>query len=339
MARSHLFHLGSTVPQVVRPGGTRIDAKRQNFPILSGMSLSLLKLHPDGIREPHWHPNANELGYCLEGKGLMTIFGPNASHHTFEIEPGTLAFVPMGYMHHIQNIGDQVFKMIICFDHEEPQDLHLSSSIFGMSDSVLGKTFQLKPSFFAGLKEDRDTNPIFISQQEARPASNLAWMTDHFKFNIEHVNPQVQSKGGWAKMSNGSLFPALEGLAVFSLLLTKEGVREPHWHPNAHELNYLISGMTRITLLSPNGEVDTFEMKPGDISFLPRGFLHHIENTGKEPAHLAVFFNHSHPSDIGISGCLGAYSNQVLASLFHVSASYFDQLPKYQEDLLVVGGG
>lgn len=140
-------------------------------------------------------------------------------------------------------------------------------------------------------------------------------------------------------MSNDFLMPALNGLAMYSLMLEPKGAREPHWHPNAHELNYLISGQARITLLSPNGGVDTFDMEPGDMSFLPRGYLHHIENTGDSKASFAIFFNHAAPSDIGLSGCLGAYSNEVLASLFNVPGSYFEHLPKYQHDLFVVGGG
>ena len=34
---------------------------------------------------------------------------------------------------------------------------------------------------------------------------------------------------------------------------------------------------------------------------------------------LAVFFNHERPEDIGISGALGAYSNEVLGSVFGVT--------------------
>jgi oxalate decarboxylase len=36
---------------------------------------------------------------------------------------------------------------------------------------------------------------------------------------------------------------------------------------------------------------------------------------------------------------MGAYSNEILATIFGVESSYFDSLPKYQEDLLIVAGG
>jgi oxalate decarboxylase len=53
----------------------------------------------------------------------------------------------------------------------------------------------------------------------------------------------------------------------------------------------------------------------------------------------AVFFNHEGPEDIGISGAFGAYSNEVLGSVFGIEPKILNALPKYQEDLFVVAGG
>lgn len=334
---SHLFELGSIEPQIIRTGGTRADAKVSNVPVLKGMALSLLTLNPKGVREPHWHPNADELSYCIEGSGMMTIFSPGAGHDTFTINPGDISFVPIGCMHHIENTGNTPMSLVVCFDHENAEDLDLSSGVSVMPDHIMGETFSLNSNFFGKLK--KDVKPSFISTIDKPVVPILSYTTNRFKMNVEDLNPQVQTRGGWVKMSNGSLLPTLEGLAMYSVLLKPNGAREPHWHPNASELNFLIKGNARITLLSPKGQVDTFDMKAGDMSFLPQGYLHHIENTGTEDAQFAIFFNHIRPSDIGFSGCLGAYSNEVLASLFGVPASYFDTLPKYQHDLFVVGGG
>lgn len=53
----------------------------------------------------------------------------------------------------------------------------------------------------------------------------------------------------------------------------------------------------------------------------------------------AVFFNHERPEDIGISGAFGAYSNEVLGSIFGLQPKILEALPKYQEDLFVVAAG
>lgn len=334
---SHLFHIDSMPPQKQTASGTRTDVNQLDMHVLNGMSLSLLQLKPNGMREPHWHPNADELGYCLEGKALMTIFSPGAKHDTFMIEPGTLSFVPMGSLHHIENIGPGPLKMLLCFDNHNPEDLDLSSSIGAMPDTILGETFKLGAQFFSGLHAE--VKPVFMADKMHHPTISASWGTNPFKMSLEATQPQINNHGGWVKMSNSFLMPTLSGLSMYSVQLEPKGAREPHWHPNANELNYLISGTARITLLAPGGNVDTFDMKAGDMSFLPRGYLHHIENTGNVPARFAIFFNNTNPSDIGMSGCLGAYSNELLSVLFKVPVSYFDKLPKYQSDLFVVSGG
>lgn len=79
-------------------------------------------------------------------------------------------------------------------------------------------------------------------------------------------------------------------------------------------------------------------MKAGDISFLPQSYFHYIENTGKDEAHFIIYFNNTAPSDMGLSGSFGAYSNEVLAALLNIKVDDLKDMPKLQEDLLIVGG-
>jgi oxalate decarboxylase len=118
----HTFNLEAIKPQSVCDGGTRSIANADNFHILKGMSLYSLHLDEGGIREPHWHPNAVELGYCLSGRAIMTIFNPGAGHDTFTIDAGEIAFVPRGYLHHIENIYEGESKFAIAFNHDRPEE-------------------------------------------------------------------------------------------------------------------------------------------------------------------------------------------------------------------------
>ncbi|MBA3958697.1 MAG: cupin domain-containing protein [Parachlamydiaceae bacterium] len=331
---THLFHLKDTPPQKIRSGGFRIDGNADQFPVLSKLALSLLELHPKAFREPHWHPNANELSYCVDGVGIMTIFGPGNTHDTFTIARGDIVFVPKGSLHHIENIGDGPLQLLICFDNERPEDLELTSLVETMPAHILGATFHQKPEFFQTLQHAKAENFIRMRLEASKPT--LGMLTNRYKFNLEAHLPQLANEGGWVKMSNNFLFHALDGLAIYSLVLKAGGAREPHWHPNAAELNYLLQGAARITLVSPNGDVETFDMKVGDMSFMPQGYLHHIENLGKEDARFAIFFNHEAPSDIGASGCMGAYSNGLLSTMFGVADNYFTKMPKFQQDLFIV---
>jgi cupin len=62
---------------------------------------------------------------------------------------------------------------------------------------------------------------------------------------------------------------ALAGLALLLIGLKPGGVVEPHTHPNAAELNYVINGKVRFTVFDPSGEVETSEVSQGQVFFVP----------------------------------------------------------------------
>jgi oxalate decarboxylase/phosphoglucose isomerase-like protein (cupin superfamily) len=122
----HVFNLDTAMPQISHiNGGSRTIVNADNFPILNGngMAAYLLRLKKGGVYEPHWHPNAAELSYCINGRAIMTIFSPNAGYDSFTIDPGELVFVPRGYIHNIENTSDQEAKFITAFNYERPQEI------------------------------------------------------------------------------------------------------------------------------------------------------------------------------------------------------------------------
>src|SRR3984893_16599106 len=59
--------------KVARGGEVKIiDSKI--FPV-TPISSAIVTLKPGGLRELHWHPNADEWQYYISGKGRMTVFG------------------------------------------------------------------------------------------------------------------------------------------------------------------------------------------------------------------------------------------------------------------------
>jgi oxalate decarboxylase len=315
-------------------------ANQDNFSILKGMALYSLRLDNGGVREPHWHPNASELSYCLSGRALMTIFSPGAGHDTFTVDTGEIVFVPKGYLHHIENINHGETKFAIAFNHERPEDIGISGSTGSMTDKILGATFGLESDYFGKFKKSSQDLLITSRSNPKNATTTYQKIPNYHKFNLKAFPPTVESRGGTVSLGNANNFGTLSGLVCYLLTLKPKGIREPHWHPNATELDYVISGRGRMTIFSPGDNVDTFEVGAGEIVFIPSAYFHYIENVnGSEDMQFAVFFNHERPEDIGISGALSAYSNEVLASVFGLQPKILDALPKYQEDLFVVAGG
>jgi oxalate decarboxylase len=117
------------------------------------------------------------------------------------------------------------------------------------------------------------------------------------------------------------------------------GIRKPHWHPNAAELDYVIDGKARITIFSPEGTGNTFEVGPGQIVFIPSAYFHYIENIDlANTTNFLVFFNSVRHEDTGISGTFSSISNEVLAAVFNSDPALFNTLPRLEQDVFLISG-
>jgi oxalate decarboxylase len=146
-----------------------------------------------------------------------------------------------------------------------------------------------------------------------------------FTFNLKGCPPQVVAQGGTIQEANQSTFPGLQGngLSIYLLTLNPGAVRIPHWHPDAAELDYTLSGTARIGLAFPDGEWEQFDVEAGHIAILPQGWFHYIQNVGADVLQMLVIFNNSNPNDIGISEGFQAIPKEVLGLTFGVPADTF----------------
>ncbi len=332
MSGKHFISLKKEGKTQQFPGGTRIQADANNLPVLKRMSLYYLELDPQGVREPHWHVNANELAYCLEGSAIFSILGTNSQKERFQISAGELAFVPQGFLHSIENSGTGPARFAIVFNHELPHELGLSGSTAALPHNLLAATFGTDEKIWDFLPSGHE-NIVITQKDNEAPANISKWDTN--KFKLSGIDPQADLKWGKVAKARKEFFPILNGLTCYDLKLKVGGLREPHWHPNAAELDYVVSGRARMMILSPEGSLDTFEVSKGDVVFIPAAYFHYIENIGEEDLHFAIFFDSEIPQDIGISGSLGFYSNQMLASLYQVDPALLEKLPKPQESCLI----
>lgn len=332
---THHLSFHALKPQDASNGGYRVRATKSNFPALQGMSLYKLTLQPQAIREPHWHANADELGYCLQGCVLLSIYGNASTKETCVIKKGEVFFIPSGALHSIENVGQEIAEVVLQFSHEEPEDFGLSS-VFGMfSHAVLGNTWDVPASHFDSMQH-LSKESFIIKLEKSTLITKDAHYKSAYQFALEDSSPLVSLPEGTVHVARNNVWPMLKRQALYSLHLTGEGMREPHWHPETAELGYVACGKGRMSILSPSGQIDTYEMQAGDIYFIPKAYPHHIENLIASELHILIFFDQAMPQDIGFTASVKSSSDAVLSGVMHCEKEIFETLPTYYEDLLLV---
>jgi hypothetical protein len=64
------------------------------LPVATEISGVNMRLTPGGIRELHWHPNADEWQYYIGGKGRMTVFAASDDQDAILWSPGAFEHRP-----------------------------------------------------------------------------------------------------------------------------------------------------------------------------------------------------------------------------------------------------
>jgi len=139
---------------------------------------------------------------------------------------------------------------------------------------------------------------------------------------------RIEFPGGTFFRANQKSFPALRGLAIQMLKLKPGAVREPHSHPNAEQLDYCVSGQAQVGIIGPDGHRQLLELRDGDISFVPRGYVHWIQNSGSSQLHFLVILSHEIPETIELSETLGGVPVKTLAASLGVPEKSLEELPK-----------
>lgn len=111
-------------PVKTRGGSVRITDSH-NFPAAKTIAAALVELEPGGLRELHWHPNADEWQYYLEGQGRMGVFGASRQARTFDYQAGDVGYVPFAMGHYIENTGNGPLRFLEMFKSSYYADVSL----------------------------------------------------------------------------------------------------------------------------------------------------------------------------------------------------------------------
>ncbi len=132
------------------PGGTMRLVSERQLPISTTVTGALLRIKPGGLRELHWHPNADEWQYYVRGRGRMTVFGSHGRARTEEFAAGDVGYVPQGYGHYIENIGSGELEVVIALNNGSYESISVTAWMAANPGLLLATNFKVPEQAFAG---------------------------------------------------------------------------------------------------------------------------------------------------------------------------------------------
>ncbi len=331
------------------PGGSAREATAREFPVSKNIAGVLMTLKPGGLRELHWHANAAEWAYVIEGNVRVTVVDPEGRVEIVDFEAGDVWYFPRGHAHSIQGLGlgPREAKFLLVFDNgyfSEFATFSFTDWLAQTPKEIVAKNLNLRESDL----RDLPNKEVYIAQGPAPPPLPVNSISGPgtlqvppltHKYSLALQKPFKRDPSGEVRLVSSKEFPISTTMTGGLINLAPGGLRELHWHPNADEWQYILKGKIRLTVFASHGLAKVVELAAGDIGFAPMGYGHALENPGEGPAELLIVLNNGEYQEISLSTVLAAQPAYLLETNFHLPKDIIDKLPKKQEFITAGRGG
>ncbi|MGM9944518.1 MAG: cupin domain-containing protein [Lysinibacillus sp.] len=129
-------------------------------------------------------------------------------------------------------------------------------------------------------------------------------MTDYtspatqYQFDINNSPLFVKDQHNYINILGVKQLNTLDNVSLLDIFLSKNNVVEPHYHQNAAELVYCISGSATVSMLNPyTKQILDYTITPGQVANVPQGWWHY-EVALMNHTHLLAIFNAPTPDVI-----------------------------------------
>lgn len=328
-------------PKRIQNGGWARQITQDDFKISTTIAAVNMRLGPGGVRELHWHQQA-EWAIVTFGTCRITIIDQLGRPQVADVAEGGLWYFPAGLPHSLQGLGPDGTEFVIAFDNgnsSEFNTLLVTDWIAHTPPDALAKNFGLPVEAFKNIPVHnkwiyQSTEPPALSVVEQQIASKAGSPANSFVFNLAAQPPVYETKSGSVRIADSTNFHASKTIAS-SLVTIKPGcMREMHWHPNADEWQYYIKGTGRATVFNTGPAAVTADFHAGDVGYVKKGFGHFVENTGNTDLVFLEVFRADRFEEVLLADWLAHSPPQMVAETLNMDPSYVAQFPRTRQDIV-----
>lgn len=304
------------------PGGWAREVTVRELPVATTVAAVNMRLKPGGIRELHWHREA-EWAYMLAGRARITAVDAQGRNFIDDVGVGDLWNFPAGIPHSIQGL-EEGCEFLLVFDDgnfSENETFLISDWFIHTPREILAKNFGVPESAFNRLPRNIEETMWILSGQVPGPISEdtvkapAGVVSTSYSYHLSQQKP-LKVAGGQVRIVDSSNFPAASTIAAALVEIDPGAMRELHWHPNTDEWQYYIQGHSRMTVFTP-GKARTFDYQAGDVGYVPFAYGHYVENTGEEPLRFLEVFRSPRFADLSLNQWMGVTTPKLVQTHLH----------------------
>ena len=315
-------------------GGWAREVTARELPIATQLAGVNMRLKPGGIRELHWHKEA-EWAFMLAGRARVTAIDQAGRNFIADVGEGDLWNFPAGIPHSIQGL-EEGCEFLLVFDEgnfSENETFLITDWFAHTPRDVLAKNLGVAESAFANIPIDVEHERYIFSGQVPGPLASDAVQSpagaapQTYTHRLLAQEP-IKAPGGTARIVDSSTFPAASTIAAAYVEVEPGAMRELHWHPNTDEWQYYIAGQGRMTVFAASEKARTFDYQAGDVGYVPFAMGHYIENTGDEPLCFLEMFRSDHFADISLNQWMALTPPELVRAHLNLDAPTMAALSK-----------
>ena len=292
-------------------GGWAREVTVRELPIATEISGVNMRLNPGGVREMHWHKEA-EWAYMIAGRARITAIDADGTSFADDLGVGDLWYFPAGTPHSIQGLAEGC-EFLLVFDDgafSENETFLITDWFTHTPPEILAKNFGVPAAAFSHLPGniDRERYMFTAPLPAADEAGGIHTPGVRSRPSLTHrllAEEPIESAGGRVRTVDSSNFPISRTIAASLVEVEPGAMRELHWHPNSDEWQYYLGGEGRMTVFGSSGKARTFDYQAGDVGYVPFAMGHYVENTGSETLRFLALFRSDHYADISLAQWMG----------------------------------
>jgi oxalate decarboxylase len=319
----------------MQEGGWSREVTMRELAISKSIAGVNMRLTAGGIRELHWH-TAGEWSIMLYGNARITGLDAEGKSFVSDVTEGDLWYFPTGIPHSIQGLGADGCEFLLVFDDgnfSEYETVLLTDWMAHTSHDVLAKNFGVSPEAMHPLP--RREKFIFQAPVPGPLAADLKATSGSmglspvdFAFRASQKAVTKRTKGGEVRIVDSSSFKISTTIAAAIVTVHPGGIRELHWHPNADEWQYYISGQGKMTVFATGGRARTMDFQAGDVGYVQKTLPHYVENTGNTDLKFLEMFKSGSYQDLALSEWLTHTPPELVMAHLGLDKATLDAMPK-----------